>query len=142
MPNLKANNMPSIRPDEIDTISTRREKAGGGVDGEMARITVALMQELDSLSNDHILLAATNRIDMIDEALQRRFSKKHEVQVLTIPEKITMVNKYLDAVDITYDLENIKAYCAQNPQTPQAQIINEVNEAIVRSISTGAPFRL
>lgn len=128
--------------DEVDTISTRRDKVGGGPDSEMSRITVTLMQELDKLSNEHIVLAATNRIDMIDEALQRRFSKKHEVQILTIPEKIQMVTKYLDSVSISYDRTNVDAYCNQAANKPQSQIINEVNEAIVRSIIDSQPFML
>ena len=128
--------------DEIDTISTRRDKAGTGPDNEMTRITVTLMQELDKLSNEHIVLAATNRIDMIDEALLRRFSKKHEVQILNETEKFQMVTKYLDAVDVSYGPENVKVYCDQNPQKPQSQIINEVNEAIVHSIAENTPFAL
>lgn len=128
--------------DEIDTISTRRDKAGTGPDNEMTRITVTLMQELDKLSNEHIVLAATNRIDMIDEALLRRFSKKHEVQILNETEKFQMVTKYLDAVDITCDPKNVADYCSRSPEKPQAQIINEVNEAIVQSIAENTPFTL
>ena len=44
----------------------------------MARITIALMQELDRVKNDTIIIGATNRLDMIDKALLRRFTIKHE----------------------------------------------------------------
>lgn len=121
--------------DEIDTISTRRNgQDSGGVGGEISRITVTLMQEFDKLSNEHIVIGATNRIDMMDEALLRRFSKKHEVQVLTTPEKIQMVTKFLDDVNIAYDPKNVDAYCNQSATKPQSQIINEVIEAIIQSI--------
>ena len=125
--------------DEIDTVSARRGKSG---DAGISRITVTLMQEFDKLSNEHIVIGATNRIDMMDEALLRRFSKKHEVQVLTIPEKIQTVTKYLNDVDIPYDPKNVDAYCNQSEAKPQSQIINEVVEAIIQSISENKPFAL
>ncbi len=129
--------------DEIDTISTRR--AGydaGGTGGEMSRITVTLMQEFDRLSNEHIIIGATNRMDMMDEALLRRFSKKHEVQILTVSEKVNMVSQYLTDVGIDFSKENVTAYCQANPEKPQSQIINEAVEAIIRSITTGSDFKL
>lgn len=129
--------------DEIDTISVRRTgQDAGGTGGELARITVTLMQEFDKLSNEHIVIGATNRIDMMDEALLRRFSKKHEVQILTIPEKIQMVTKFLDDVDIPYDKNDVAAYCNQSEAKPQSQIINEVIEAIIQSVSDSSDFHL
>lgn len=129
--------------DEVDTISTRRNgQDAGGTGGEMSRITVTLMQEFDKLSNEHIVIGATNRMDMMDEALLRRFSKKHEVQVLTIPEKIKMITKYLNDVAIPYDPKDVDVYCRQTSDKPQSQIINEVNETIVKSIATNTPFNL
>ena len=122
--------------DEIDAISTRRSTAGGGSDAEVARITVTLMQEFDMLSNEHIVIGATNRMDMMDEALLRRFSKKHEVQILTVDEKIQMVSQYLTDVGVVnYSKENIIAYCHKSKDKPQSQIINEINENIIQSIT-------
>ena len=41
----------------------------------MNRITIAVMQELDRLSNNVILIGTTtNRADVLDEALVRRFT--------------------------------------------------------------------
>ena len=128
--------------DEIDTISTRRSAAGDGASAELARITVTLMQELDKLSNEHIVIGATNRLDMMDEALSRRFSKKHEVQILTIDEKIQMISQYLNDIDITYSPQNIEVYCVDNIDKPQALIINDVVEGIIQSITTQSEFRL
>lgn len=126
--------------DEIDTISTRREKAGGGAEAEISRTTVTLMQELDKLSNEHIIIAATNRMDMIDEALLRRLTKKHEVKILTPEEKMQMVKQYLGDLDIPYNESTMKDYCYTNRLKPQSQIINEVNEKIVDYIITKKPF--
>lgn len=85
--------------DEIDCISIRRStEKSDGTDGEMARITITLMQEFDKLPNDTVIIAATNRKDRIDEALLRRFSLKHEVKVLNIDERKELVQKYLSDI--------------------------------------------
>lgn len=128
--------------DEIDTISTRRANASDGASAEVARITVTLMQELDKLSNEHIVIGATNRMDMMDEALLRRFSKKHEVQILTVNEKIEMISQYLNDVDIEFSKENISSYCKNNADTPQSLIMNEIIENIISSITNQTKFNL
>ena len=93
--------------DEIDCISIRRSSsASSNVDGEMARITITMMQEFDKLTNDIIVIGATNRKDRIDEALLRRFSLKHEVKALDNEEKFDMVHKYLS--DISMSLSEIE----------------------------------
>ena len=59
--------------DEVDTISCdRKSTSGKGSDGEMSRITVTLMQEFDKIPNDVIVLAATNRYDLLDSAFVSR----------------------------------------------------------------------
>lgn len=66
--------------DELDCIGlSRKGAAGTGADGELQRVTISLMQEMDRLENDVVLLAATNRLDNIDPALRRRFTAEHEV---------------------------------------------------------------
>lgn len=82
--------------DEIDCISIRRSTNGNadGVGGEMARTTIALMQEFDKLSNDVIVIGATNRMDRMDEALLRRFTRKHEVKRLSEHERWKMGMKF------------------------------------------------
>ncbi len=58
--------------DEIDSIAPSR--GGGGEDGNVsARVVAQLLTELDGVEemNGVLVLAATNRIDMIDEALLR-----------------------------------------------------------------------
>jgi SpoVK/Ycf46/Vps4 family AAA+-type ATPase len=66
--------------DEIDTVSTERKGGGDGVGGELNRVTVTLMQEFDKLQNTQIVIGASNRLDIIDRALLRRFSRVHETR--------------------------------------------------------------
>lgn len=87
--------------DEIDAIAIRRSHSSdSGADGEMNRITITLMQELDKLPNDTVLVACTNRIDRIDEALLSRFPKKIEIKNLNENQKLEMIDQYISTIDI------------------------------------------
>ncbi len=117
--------------DEIDCISIRREDSGSssGTGGEMARVTITLMQEFDKLPNDVIVIGATNRKDRIDEALLRRFSVKHEVKVLNEAEKIGMVRKYLHDIDMDIPVHEIMSIVNKNKN--QSMLLND----LIRTIS-------
>lgn len=121
--------------DEIDCISIRRSNSrdSGGTAGEMARITITMMQEFDKLPNDVIVIGATNRKDRIDEALLRRFSIKHEVKVLNKEEKTEMVKKYLTDVGITFPDSEIEAMVDENAN--QSVLLNEMIRRIARKIA-------
>ena len=118
--------------DEIDCISIRRSDSGGGSDEEMARVTIALMQEFDRLTNDIVVIAATNRMDRIDEALLRRFSMKHEVKPLEREEKKELVCKFLDDVGMDFPLNEIMPLIDKNEN--QSTLLNELIRKISQKI--------
>ncbi|MDQ7094186.1 AAA family ATPase [Desulfosporosinus sp. PR] len=123
--------------DEVDTIGMKRGKEDVG---EMARIVIGLMQALDCVKNDTVIVGATNRLDMIDLALRRRFSLAHEVKRLSKEEMYLMITRFLNDVSIKYSEEDIKKYC-EYPNT-QAITLNDVVRAIVKSIRTNSDFTL
>ena len=52
--------------DEVDAISCNRQNnISSGADKEIGRVTITLMQEFDKIPNDVIILAATNRMDIM-----------------------------------------------------------------------------
>lgn len=119
--------------DEIDCISIRRsDSSDGGADGEMGRVTITLMQELDRLSNDIIVLGATNRIDRIDEALLRRFTVKHEVKLFDREEKEGLVYKFLEDVGVYLPYEDIIPL--MEGKKGQSELITRLVELIARMI--------
>ncbi|MFA5324301.1 MAG: ATP-binding protein [Smithella sp.] len=124
--------------DELDAIGIKRgeEKEVG----EIARITISLMQALDCVRNDTVILGATNRLDMIDPALLRRFTMMHEVTALSKSETETMICDYLRDVGVPYELQDIQEYCKN--QRCQAAVINDVVRAIARSIRYNDKFLL
>lgn len=113
--------------DEIDAIGMRRRDSKEV--GEMSRIVISLMQNLDTLTSDVVLLGATNRLDIIDEALMRRFTTKHEVKRLNEQERYEMASKFLDDVDFDYDDDWIIGICERD--NTQAGLMNELVEALV-----------
>lgn len=82
--------------DEVDAIGMRR---GAGNDhAEVSRITISLMQALDTLPNHVVLIGTTNREDKLDDALMRRFTYKHEVTRLEPEEHMAYIERFLDAL--------------------------------------------
>ena len=116
--------------DEIDCISIRRAGVSndGGANGEMARVTISLLQEFDRLPNTAVVLGATNRIDRIDEALLRRFSIRHEVKNLSLEERIKFADNYL--TDVGIELKNTEQLAKDYEN--QSTLLN----AIIHSIAT------
>lgn len=58
--------------DEFDSLITVRDK-DQSPSGEMRRVTNTIIQLLDNLDKDTILIAATNQLNLIDDAITRRF---------------------------------------------------------------------
>lgn len=121
--------------DEIDCISIRRSdtSSSSGTGGEMARVTITLMQEFDKLPNDVIVIGATNRKDRIDEALLRRFSMKHEVKVLTELEKTAMIEKYLNDINMSLSVNEIETMVSKNKN--QSMLLNDLIRTISEKIA-------
>lgn len=80
--------------DEIDTIAMRR---GLNNDiGEMNRVVISLMQELDQLPNDLIIVATTNRYDQLDSALVRRFTVCQKVDAYNREDAVRLLRMFFD----------------------------------------------
>lgn len=123
--------------DEIDAIGIKRGKEDLG---EMSRIVIGLMQSFDLLENDLIIIGTTNRRDMIDEALIRRFTIKHEVTILNNNEAYNLIIKYLEDLKIDYNNDNIKEYVETHNK--QSEIIKDIVKSIVKMINNETNFIL
>ncbi|MFB6245495.1 MAG: AAA family ATPase [Candidatus Nanohaloarchaea archaeon] len=68
--------------DEIDAIASKRSEAGGEVERRVVAQLLSLMDGLEERENV-IVIAATNRVDAVDEALRRggRFDREIEIGV-------------------------------------------------------------
>lgn len=119
--------------DEIDCISIRRsDSSDSGASGEMARVTITLMQEFDKLTNDIVVIAATNRMDRIDEALLRRFSVKHEMKPLNEEERSELAYKFLKDVGMYLPYEELLPLIEKEQN--QCILLNELVRLISEKI--------
>lgn len=123
--------------DEIDCIATKRTSSSNDT---LKSITIALMQELDyckAHSPKAIILAATNVLDNLDPALLSRFSIKKEIPLLKNEEKLGFVCKYLNDLDVPYDLGQIREYIARNSRVTQRVMEQDIIRALISWIDSG-----
>ena len=116
--------------DELDAVGLERGQTGDV--GEMNRIVINLMQCLDKADINCIIVAATNRADMIDKALFRRFSIRYEMQKPSIEVKKAIVKSYLDSVPSNYTDEELERFIGDNNTCADLtnMIVNRIVECI------------
>jgi hypothetical protein len=85
--------------DELDCVANTRASAVRAADGELNRTTVTFMQEIDRLPPGVVLLAATNRVDMLDPALMRRFAQVECVERLPLEATRRMLVDWVRGVE-------------------------------------------
>lgn len=126
--------------DEIDCITQKRGTEGTATGGELSRITITLMQELDKLKKkkvQSIILAATNCKETMDPALISRFALQREIKQLKKAEEEMYIIKYLEDVKVPYNINEVKMYCNRHPVIKQRNIENDIIQSIVEWILNG-----
>ena len=118
--------------DEIDSLAVKREYGGGGASAEVSRSTTCLLQLLDAVTNDHVIIAATNLMDDVDTAVKRRFTEKHELHRLSAEDNERFIRQYLDDAGFSYDLDSVRKYAAENHS--QAEIMTHVTRSIASTL--------
>lgn len=118
--------------DEIDSLAVKREYGGGGASAEVSRSTTCLLQLLDAVTNDHVIIAATNLIDDVDTAVKRRFTEKHELHRLSSENNERFIRQYLDDAGFSYDLDSVRKYATENHS--QAEIMTHVTRSIASTL--------
>lgn len=94
--------------------------------------TTCLLQLLDSVTNDHVIIAATNLMDDVDTAVKRRFTEKHELHRLSAEDNERFIRQYLDDAGFSYDLDSVRKYAAENHS--QAEIMTHVTRSIASTL--------
>lgn len=119
--------------DEIDVIGKKRSGSdSSGAEHELNSVTIALMQELDSLTNEHIVIAATNRPDILDDALRRRFVTKSNIIRLSESERYKLAANYIKEAGFEYDEENLREYV--NDDNVQAVMLNHIVQKMAEAL--------
>ena len=119
--------------DEIDAIGRARGKnAGFSSNDERENTLNQLLTEMDGFGTNAgvIVLAATNRVDILDKALMRagRFDRQIEVGLPDLHEREEIFNVHLKNLKLAPDLD--RSFLArQTPGFSGADIANVCNEA-------------
>lgn len=97
--------------DEFDTLGKIRDYDQDH--GEMKRVVNTILQLFDFVSQDTIVIATTNQLQMIDEALIRRFDLSVKID-LPKSEQIHTLIQYTVKDKFVFDNEETKEYIINN----------------------------
>uniref|UniRef100_A0A914YZT0 AAA+ ATPase domain-containing protein n=1 Tax=Panagrolaimus superbus TaxID=310955 RepID=A0A914YZT0_9BILA len=134
-----------IYMDEIDAIGRKRSDGGdnqfgGGGSGEEEQTLNQLLVEMDGMDSSQavILIASTNRPDILDKALMRpgRFDRHISVDLPTVLERQELFDMYLNKIKLDKKPESLVKRLSQlTPGFSGADIANVVNEAAIHAAS-------
>jgi len=119
--------------DEIDAIGRARGKSGNmGANDERENTLNQLLTEMDGFASNSgvIILAATNRADVLDRALMRagRFDRQIHVELPDIKERKAIFEVHLRPLKLAKDVKS-SFLAKQTPGFSGADIANVCNEA-------------
>lgn len=119
--------------DEIDAVGRARGRnAGMGGNDERENTLNQLLTEMDGFGSNSgvIILAATNRADILDKALMRagRFDRQIYVDLPDLPDRVEIFKVHLRKVKTAPDLD-VDLLARQTPGFSGADIANVCNEA-------------
>ena len=120
--------------DEVDAIAEKRSNQTDSAGKEVNRMVITLMQEFDRLPPDVVVLAATNRLDILDPAFTRRFSLTHEVVRLTKEEMLTLAERFLSDVGFNLGADAVEALVDKYEGKSQSYLVNALIEEIAERL--------
>lgn len=127
-------NAPSIIfIDEIDAVAHKRD-ARGGAGREDEQTLNQILVEMDGFDNETgvIVMAATNRVDMLDKALLRpgRFDRHVNVTLPERKDRVEILNVHFKNKPLAKDVD-IDALAAKTAGSSGADLANIANEAAI-----------
>ena len=119
--------------DEIDAVGRARSKNGGFSSNDERENTLnQLLTEMDGFGSNSgiIILAATNRADILDKALMRagRFDRQIHVELPDLKERMEIINVHIRNLKVAEDFD-LEFLAKHTPGFSGADIANVCNEA-------------
>ncbi len=128
----KANSPCIIFLDEIDAVGRKRANDQPGSGQEAAQTLNAILVEMDGFTSDDkvIVMAATNRVDVLDPALLRpgRFDRRIHVDLPDIKGRESILKVHVKNVKLGKDVD-LSVVARATPTFSGAELENIVNEA-------------
>ncbi|MFZ4461030.1 MAG: ATP-dependent zinc metalloprotease FtsH [Patescibacteria group bacterium] len=120
--------------DEIDAIGKKRSPGIGGGHDEREQTLNQLLTEMDGFENDTsiIVLAATNRADVLDKALLRpgRFDRKVTINLPNLEDRIKILEVHAKGKPIAEDVD-LRKISSSTIGFSGADLGNLLNEAAI-----------
>jgi cell division protease FtsH len=127
--------------DELDSIGRKRGAGIGGGHDEREQTLNQILSEMDGFEKDSsvIVLAATNRPDILDPALLRpgRFDRQVVIGLPTLEERKEILQVHMRGKKFGPDVD-IEALARLTPQFSGADLKNLVNEAALQAARENA----
>ena len=138
--NKAKKNAPSIIfIDEVDAVAHKRD-ARGGSGREDEQTLNQILVEMDGFDNDTgvIVMAATNRVDMLDKALLRpgRFDRHVNVALPERKDRLEILEVHFKGKPVDESI-NLKALAAKTAGSSGADLANIANEAAITAARQG-----
>ncbi|UTO05006.1 ATP-dependent zinc metalloprotease FtsH [Moraxella sp. FZLJ2107] len=128
--------------DEIDAVGRHRGSGMGGGHDEREQTLNQLLVEMDGFEGNDgvIVIAATNRVDVLDKALLRpgRFDRQVSVGLPDIKGREQILNVHLKKLPSTIGVD-VNALARGTPGFSGAQLANLVNEAALFAARRNKP---
>jgi len=126
--------------DEIDTIGKKRDGSGIGGNDEREQTLNQLLAEMDGFdgSKGVIILAATNRPDILDKALLRpgRFDRRVHVELPDLQGREAILKVHAKKIKIDNNVD-FNAIARSTSGASGADLANIVNEAALLAVKDG-----
>ncbi|TYQ16196.1 UNVERIFIED_CONTAM: cell division protease FtsH [Acetivibrio alkalicellulosi] len=123
--------------DEIDALGKRTSSDGGGSSDERDRTLNQILVEIDGFSGSEgiIVIAATNRLDMLDPALLRsgRFDRQIQVDLPDVDARYSILNLHSKNKPLNSDVD-LKEVAKMTVYMSGADLANLMNEAGIYAV--------
>lgn len=96
--------------DELDALGKLRDDQHEM--GELKRVVIALLQNIDNAGGNTVLLAATNHPHILDRAIWRRFQFHVSIELPTMPVREKLVSSLLIGETINFPVAKIASLAA------------------------------
>jgi cell division protease FtsH len=123
--------------DEIDAVGRERHGAGSGAEMEQDQTLNQLLVEMDGFDTGEgvVVLAATNRVDVLDSALTRpgRFDRQVHVNRPDVKGREAILNVHIKGKKLSQDV-SLTNIARATPGLVGADLANIVNEAAIMAV--------
>ena len=126
--------------DEIDAVGKKRSAGGMPSNDEREQTINQLLTEMDGFDNETgiVVIAATNRIDILDDALLRpgRFDRKIQVSLPSMKGRLKILGVHARDKTFAPDVR-LETIAKQTTGFSGADLANLLNECAIRAVKDG-----